>query len=105
MVSGAYHVARVCTRCRERLAPGWVGKAELIKCGIDPDALPIVEDYRTLAPACEVRDCDEVGSEDHHWAPRKYWGDECEKWPRSNLCRKHHMEWHSMLTKNRTVRP
>jgi hypothetical protein len=38
--------------------------------------------------------------EQHHWAPRHLFGDDCNNWPMSGLCRKCHAEWHRIVTPN-----
>lgn len=46
---------------------------------------------------CDVPGCGAAGSEKHHWAPRAVFGPECEGWPVSYLCPKHHAEWHQRM--------
>lgn len=46
---------------------------------------------------CQVRGCDELGAEVHHWAPRQYFGDEADDWPMAYLCPRHHGEWHKRI--------
>lgn len=43
-------------------------------------------------------------SEEHHWAPRHLFGDECDKWPRAYLCRSCHVRWHQLVTPNMGAR-
>lgn len=47
------------------------------------------------ARTCDV--CGEVGAEEHHWAPRYLFGDDCEKWPKGFLCQKCHSLWHKVM--------
>ena len=47
---------------------------------------------------CEV--CGANEGELHHWAPAHLFGVECEKWPKSYLCRACHKQWHSLVTPN-----
>lgn len=42
---------------------------------------------------CEV--CSARGVELHHWAPREWFADECEKWPTGYLCPPCHRYWHT----------
>lgn len=45
---------------------------------------------------CEV--CGKNGAEWHHWAPRAFFGDECERWPQGLLCQYCHSKWHQIVT-------
>lgn len=47
---------------------------------------------------CEV--CGKDGAEGHHWAPRKLFGNECERWPMGFLCQYCHARWHQIVTPN-----
>lgn len=45
--------------------------------------------------------CGEPGTEYHHWAPQAYrdrFGPEWNHWPTVFLCRKHHRQWHEIVT-------
>lgn len=46
---------------------------------------------------CEVSGCENLGVELHHWAPRNIFNKEAWRWPKSFLCREHHIEWHNNL--------
>jgi len=53
-------------------------------------------DFDHMKP-CEV--CGNIGdTELHHWAPYHLFGDDCDDWPMSYLCLKHHTEWHKTVT-------
>jgi hypothetical protein len=48
--------------------------------------------------SCQVRNCNEYGVENHHWAPKEIFGKfNAEDWPTGDLCRKHHEEWHKKI--------
>lgn len=50
-------------------------------------------------PFCEV--CGSIENlENHHWAPRHLFGDSADLYPISLLCKKCHLEWHSIVTPN-----
>lgn len=68
--------------------------------GITIESIPIDKSYNTVA--CEV--CGKPGTEVHHFAPRHLFGDECEKWPQSNLCKSCHDKWHTIVTPNMSKR-
>lgn len=68
--------------------------------GITIESIPIDKSYNTVA--CEV--CGKPGTEVHHFAPRHLFGDECEKWPQSNLCKSCHDRWHATVTPNMSKR-
>jgi len=45
--------------------------------------------------------CHARGGELHHWAPQSladYFGDDWSDWPQVYLCRKHHRQWHEIVT-------
>ena len=67
----------------------------LARHDIDIDRLPIVENYSEKF-VCVV--CGKIGAENHHWAPRYLFGDECDSWPQSDLCRGCHQRWHDLVT-------
>lgn len=55
-------------------------------------------DYRgdIECAVCHIR-----GGEYHHWAPQSlasHFGDEWDDWPKVYLCRKHHRQWHEIVT-------
>jgi hypothetical protein len=62
--------------------------------------LPLCRD--NFQPPSET--CERCGTVDyldcHHWAPRHLFGDDCNSWPISGLCRKCHTEWHRIVTPN-----
>lgn len=51
--------------------------------------------------------CAVCGSSDvelHHFAPTHLFGSESDKWPKAYLCRKHHKQWHDLVTPNMCVK-
>jgi len=55
--------------------------------------LPTRNDYRT-EQSCEV--CEASDVELHHWAPREWFQQEAEKWPKGYLCKGCHRYWHEV---------
>lgn len=60
-----------------------------------PEQLPLVRDEIYSRPPCEV--CGSFGTEEHHWAPREFFGWEAYHWPTSFLCRPCHARWHRTM--------
>lgn len=60
--------------------------------GVKRADIPVLENYARIL--CRVDGCAEVGVELHHWAPRSIFGEDADSWPTSELCLKHHREWH-----------
>lgn len=62
--------------------------------------LPMCRDnYQPPSDPCER--CGTVDYLDnHHWAPRHLFGDDCNNWPTGLLCRNCHTEWHAKVTPN-----
>lgn len=96
MGSGEFHIKAVCPHCGFNLKGSgqWISKkvvpAEIL------EALPIFDDYSVQLPGCEV--CGERGVQLHHWAPKELFPETFEEWPTSYLCKKHHTEWHDIVT-------
>jgi len=90
----------VCSVCRKRgpfsakelFIPN--EKVEAVVTCAQRDALPTI--MPPLYGRCAV--CGSRDAEAHHWAPRKLFGDDCEKWPQDYLCAAHHAEWHHRVT-------
>lgn len=98
-VNGSQNFQWMCPACN-RLAPfgGDIFiKKELVTQYITPeqiDKLPVVmPDASSRCVRCGKRD-----SELHHWAPRAFFGDACNNWPKDYLCRECHEEWHHKVT-------
>lgn len=72
----------------------WISKEQLLEHGLRLEDIKIgfIED----APRCSR--CGKRGAEVHHWAPRKIFGDDCEKWPKDTLCVDCHKLWHKLVT-------
>lgn len=63
----------------------------------DPAGIPTLTVHEIMS--CER--CGNLnGSEVHHWAPRHLFGNDCEEWPKSYLCRECHALWHKVVTPN-----
>jgi hypothetical protein len=60
-------------------------------------AIEFVTDGRDHKRVCVVCDCEEIGTEMHHFAPRNIFGSECNDWPYLPLCREHHRYWHNKM--------
>lgn len=96
--NGAIQVREVCLECGTNQR----GNGKNIPHSDVPnlDDLPILDDYRAYAIPCEVIGCICCETECHHWAPRHLFREECEYWPHSYLCKKHHAQWHRIVTPN-----
>jgi hypothetical protein len=95
-------VGYYCNDCRrwvskEKGHPGqWIAKDHPELAGKDLRLLPAVGEriYRKcegpwgITALCEL----------HHTAPRKLFGDDCERWTVVYLCRACHERWHSIAT-------
>lgn len=46
---------------------------------------------------CCHKKCDRTDTENHHFAPRKIFGDGADNWPVLPVCRFHHEHWHKMV--------
>ena len=70
---------------------------ELVRSvSIDPDELPVENNY-SGNKLCEV--CQSPFTDEHHWMPKHLVGDEeSERWPKGHLCKKHHNQWHAIVT-------
>lgn len=53
---------------------------------------------KLIGIGCHV--CGDKDVELHHIAPRHLFGSECELWPTVYLCKKHHKQWHDLVTPN-----
>lgn len=93
MQSGEYHIMARCSFCHSKIGQ-WISKDKLP--GDILASLPIFESYLDYELPCEV--CGEYGVQLHHWAPREFFPDTCEQWPKSYLCPKCHQEWHNIIT-------
>jgi len=69
------------------------------KHGIDIEGLPQLEDR--AGAVCSVTQCGNVKTESHHIAPYHLF-DNPNDWPQIPLCKKHHKEWHDIVTPNMT---
>lgn len=72
----------------------WIATSELLEFGVDLDALQVICDLGERCAVCGVRN-----AELHHWMPVGIVGrEEADRWPKDYLCRKHHDEWHKIVT-------
>lgn len=96
MGSGDFHVKAVCPDCGYNLKGSgqWISK-KVIPLEI-LESLPTLDDYKDNLPPCAV--CGERGVQLHHWAPKELFPETFEDWPKSYLCKKHHDEWHGIVT-------
>ncbi len=65
--------------------------------------IELLPEYRSSS--YEVRICEKCGqegAEEHHWAPRYIFSEECEDWPKDYLCQKCHSEWHMKILSENT---
>lgn len=67
---------------------------EIRSLGLSIESLPVISNNADVL--CEVVDCQNLGVEGHHWAPRAIF-QEPEAWPYGSLCRTHHMQWHEVI--------
>jgi hypothetical protein len=83
--NGVVHVRHECSRCAT------LSLYCLPKSSATSD-LPLVRDRLGEGSPCAR--CGRRGTELHHWAPRKHFGDEADLWPVDWLCRDCHRRWH-----------
>ena len=85
------------TKLTGRHGGAWLPKQHRDLAGVDLDSLPLAYAdtvYRMCQGPCgRVALC-----ELHHWAPRKFFGDNADIWPLGYLCRGCHELWHSRVT-------
>ena len=101
---GCNHRCWVCPSCNQIVAHKaivnsdigghWIPKAFMPY--VNTDDLPVYTPDGEQVPKCVL--CGQRGAELHHFAPRSFFGDECEQWPKAYLCREHHMQWHDRVT-------
>lgn len=89
-----------CDHCRRNVTKDvhqkpYLAKTDAALDGIELDALPrIGERIYTRCETCRrYAEC-----EAHHIAPRAFFGDEAEQWPKVRLCDTCHDRWHSIVT-------
>ena len=97
--NGAIQMGRWCLACcvwsLDSRGRQWIPHYEFEDIGV----YPIVLSLKTGAPCCIVG-CTETSIEDHHFAPKEFFGaDEAENWPRGWLCVRHHHLWHNTINK------
>ena len=72
----------------------WIPKDFM--ASIDNTKLPVHRPTHVRLRRCAV--CGADGAELHHFAPRAFFGKECERWPKAYLCRTCHRCWHELVT-------
>lgn len=98
MANGELAISLFCPTCNLRATKGpWISKAEYTQNEIGE--MLIENDYRGTE-RCGYRGCDNTAVEQHHYAPRAMFGDDCENWPIGPLCRIHHQTWHAIVGGN-----
>jgi hypothetical protein len=95
LASGATVYPWYCTRCLATTTIYAKKEVALRQSGVI-DVLTATQRKGATRPPCEV--CGAGGTELHHWAPRALFGEECDAWPRSWLCRGCHLRWHQLVT-------
>jgi hypothetical protein len=64
----------------------------------DWNTLPLFQDEIENSLPCNYIGCKRKGTELHHFAPKKVFGD-YDNWPTGYLCKYHHKLWHLMMDK------
>jgi hypothetical protein len=92
-----------CESCEHAInkPPKWLPH-DLVSKFVIIDNLPVIGDY-SQNEHCAV--CGKPGTEYHHWAPRHKFGDEADSWPGAYLCKKHHDQWHQIVTPTMCIKP
>lgn len=97
----ANNTASVMYQCRNEYCRCNIGNKlygmPFVSKALVPD-IEMLDTYydRSKQEQCSVKGCTNLGAENHHWAPKHIFGDECELWPQSSLCREHHDLWHRL---------
>jgi hypothetical protein len=92
--STGFKISAWCTMCGRPAAPGnFAAKTSFTPAEID--AMPWLE-LEESKSACSV--CSKQAHlESHHLAPRELFGDECELWPKVEVCRACHERFHERI--------
>lgn len=98
-VSQVYWQCQVCKKSTTKPMQ-YIHHKRVEMYGLDVNQIPVIEDYSKDGPPCDVRGCENRGTEVHHVAPRHLFGDNADSWPTINLCKLHHDEWHKKVTPN-----
>ena len=97
-----FHILAWCRRC-QRIVRTPVRGADGPKQYVpgfyftqgEKDAMRVLprDDAKRQCPVCgEAR-----ALENHHLAPREFFGDECERWPQVEICGECHERWHRLM--------
>jgi len=94
-----YQIKTFCLHCRDCLGhvlpKKWFTKKQLAELRLE----------RTNNPDNSLDECECCHGlafcEWHHWAPREFFGEDCERWPTSVLCQECHVLWHRTMNQTR----
>ena len=93
--SGRERYPYICEKC---------GTRTTVFCPKNEVPQAIKDSPPVFAYELQLGECERCGAythvENHHWAPRYLFGDACDEWPTSQLCRACHKEWHDAVTPN-----
>ena len=96
-ISQVWYQCIFCLGNVEGVGSAFVKHTELKSKNIEINLLPIINDYRDSNRVCFV--CGERDCELHHYAPRHLFTN-ADSWPTGYLCKKHHDQWHKIVTPN-----
>ena len=98
-IATGYHVCWQCDSCGYRPVRDWKGRSWLPQQGLNIADIPEVENPNLA----NCGHCGELKTyHDHHYSPREYFGEDCEKWPIGPLCGKCHQLWHDTVRAGRS---
>lgn len=92
-------MCRTCTGYAHQKNGGiWISRHRLLLAGVVLESLPFASEIFITGTNRACEHCGSIGpTERHHWAPRALFAD-ADSWPRAELCRACHMEWHRRVT-------
>ena len=97
--NGARQYFWYCTHCERITPPGIFLTHELIKTWNLGQAFydkALLKNY-SGSKTCAVEGCPNTDTEQHHFAPREFWGSDADCWPTAYICRYHHRLWHDVM--------
>jgi len=100
--NGAMQIFWFCTVCGCNATSSFIKRSDaamlLIQYGAGIEDIEVLADYRHESPKCIV--CGDIGTEYHHWLPQAFMErvDNHGAWPGDHLCKKHHDQWHELVT-------
>jgi hypothetical protein len=95
-ISTGFHVfARCVSGCQVKTQIGGIWAPKMWFTPAELEAMPLTDaEPLPTCTVCGVR----AKLESHHLAPRELFGDEeCERWPRVDVCRDCHERWHERI--------